>query len=106
MSEFYHCDGCGACCRSKLVDVYEIDMLREPRLASRVMPLREPGWDGELGYLNTISEAGCPFLDDESCCSIYPTRPTACVVFEPGGEECEQCRAEAGISRLEPVVES
>ena len=86
MSESYRCDGCGACCRSKLVDVYEVDVLRDSRIAQQMSPLREPGFDGEIGYLNCVSRGGCAFLDDESCCSIYPTRPTVCVLFEPGDE--------------------
>lgn len=106
MSEFYQCDGCGACCRSKLVDVYEVDTLRDPRIAEQMMPLREPGFDGEIGYLNCISNCGCTFLDDESCCSIYPTRPIACVAFEAGDEDCQQCRRDAGILPLEPIVDA
>ena len=45
----FECDGCGACGRSKLVEVYEEDLLREPQLGPRMMVLKEPGIDGEIG---------------------------------------------------------
>jgi len=106
MSESYRCDGCGACCRSKLVDVYEVDILREPRIAQQMMALREAGFDGEVGYLNCIGNGGCAFLNDENCCSIYPTRPSICVLYEPGDDDCQQCRRDAGIPPLKPDVEA
>jgi Fe-S-cluster containining protein len=102
MSEMYHCDSCGACCRSKLVDVYEVDILREPQVDQRMSPLREPGFDGEVGYLN-CGTGGCAFLDAESRCAIYPTRPVVCVAFMAGSDECQECRLAAGVPRLEPI---
>lgn len=101
-TEVYECDGCGACCRSKLVDIYEVDTLRNPRIAEQMNPLREPGFDGEVGYLNCVSNGGCVFLRDDNRCGIYTTRPSACVVYEAGSDDCQQCRLDAGIPLLEP----
>ena len=33
-------------------------------------------------------ESRCPKLDADGLCSIYPTRPLACVAYVPGGEAC------------------
>lgn len=106
MEPIYICDCCGACCRSKLVDVYEIDLRREPRINRSMSHLREPGMDGEIGYLNCISgDTGCGFLDGESRCEIYPTRPSVCVMFEAGSEDCQECRVLSGIPRLQPEAD-
>ena len=99
----YECDGCGACCRTKLVDVFDEDLLREPRLNEHMTKLREPGIDFEIGYLNCLRNGACPFLDDENRCSIYPTRPVACVVFPAGSEECQEARRTFDISPLLPT---
>lgn len=103
MSEHFVCDNCGACCRTKLVDLYELDLLREPQLTGVVQLLREPGLDGEVGYLNCLADGACPFLDEDSHCSIYPTRPSVCVLFEAGSDECQDARRVCGIPPLEPV---
>ncbi len=104
MSDRYECDGCGACCRTKMVDVYEVDLLREPRLGEEMQPLREPGWDGEVGYLSCLAGGGCPFLDGENRCVIYLTRPSVCVVFAPGDDECQEARQTLGIPVLDPAA--
>jgi len=103
MSETYECDGCGACCRTKLVDVFDEDLLREPQLGKQMHPLREPGLDGEIGYLNCLSNGACPFLDEENHCGIYPTRPVACVLFPAGSDDCQEARKTFGLSPLEPI---
>ncbi len=102
MNQTYVCDGCGACCRTKLVDVYEVDFLREPKLGSRMLPVKD-GFDGEVGFLNCLAEAGCPFLDGENHCSIYSTRPSVCVMFPAGGEDCQEARKSLGLPPLEPT---
>jgi len=104
MSATYPCDKCGACCRVKLVDLFEVDLLREPRLAEHALTLREPGFDGEVGYLDCLKRRACPFLDSDNRCGIYSTRPSVCVVFEAGSEECHEARRELGLPPLEPIV--
>jgi Fe-S-cluster containining protein len=102
MCEHYECDGCGECCRHKLVDVFEEDILREPRVDEQMSPLREPGLDGEIGYLNCGSGGKCFFLDGENRCGIYPTRPVVCVLFPAGSDACQEVRQAAGLPPLEP----
>ena len=102
MCEHYECDGCGECCRHKLVDVFEEDILREPRVGAQMSPLREPGLDGEIGYLNCGSGGKCFFLDGENRCGIYPTRPVVCVLFPAGSDACQEVRQAAGLPPLEP----
>lgn len=103
MNQTFECDGCGACCRTKLVDVYEVDLLREPRLGRHMLPVRD-GLDGEIGYLNCLAEQRCPFLDNENRCSVYLQRPTVCVLFPAGGEECQEARKSIGLPPLEPAA--
>ena len=105
MSKQYECDGCGECCRHKLVDVFEEDILREPKVGEQMSPLREPGLDGEIGYLNCGSGDKCFFLDSENRCGIYPTRPVVCVLFPAGSEPCQEVRRAAGLSPLEPKID-
>lgn len=105
MNVKYECDGCGECCRQKLVDVYEVDVLREPRVGARMSPLREPGLDDEIGYLNCGSGGKCFFLDDGNRCGIYPTRPSVCVYFAAGSDECQEVRHAAGLPLLEPIAD-
>ena len=102
MNAKYECDGCGACCRTKLVDVFEVDVLREPQVGERMHPLREPGWDGEIGYLDCLAEGACPFLHVENRCGIYPTRPDVCVLFPAGSDACQEARQLRGLPLLQP----
>lgn len=102
MEKTYECDDCGACCRAKLIDVFEEDILREPRVREEMSPLREPGLDGEIGYLNCTGAGACSFLSDQNRCTIYPTRPAVCVLFPAGGEQCQEVRQAAGLPPLEP----
>ncbi len=85
------------------VDVFEVDLLREPRIGEQAQPLRDPGLDGEVGYLNCLESGACPLLNGENCCGIYPTRPSVCVLFEAGSDECQEARRVFGIPALEPV---
>ena len=105
MCEHYECDGCGECCRHKLVDVFEEDILRQPIVGAQMSPLREPGLDGEIGYLNCGSGGKCFFLDGENRCGIYPTRPVVCVLFPAGSDACQEVRHVAGLPHLEPKTD-
>ena len=93
------CQKCGECCRHTFInDIYELDILREPKLATAVIgEIRdEPG--------RFMLESPCPFLQ-ENRCSIYLTRPNICVAHVPGTNECcpqydEEC---ADQVRQKPV---
>lgn len=87
------CQQCGSCCRgSLLVEAYYVDVLRHPALL-------EPGaW--MLDELEAEHEDRCIVLArDYPCrflrgthCSIYPTRPTACVFMQAGTTQCTDAR--------------
>lgn len=68
------CKKCGLCCRKLIIDdVYEVDLVREPRLKDFVEELtEEPG--------RFLLKTPCPFLINNQC-SIYPTRPDICVSY-------------------------
>lgn len=101
---------CGACCKGHLiVDVEELDILREPRLidadrhhkGKTVERILEDYQDG----MAVILAAGkpCAFLDAQARCTTYPTRPNCCVAFEAGSEECQYAREAEGLPPLAPV---
>lgn len=108
----YECDQCGACCRQLIVEADDLDLLREPRLIEA-----DPYYAGKpIGEALTILEEPgraltiacgsarpCRFLDDDSRCTIYPTRPNECVAMQAGDEQCQRAREMAELPRLEPV---
>lgn len=51
MPERYECDQCGACCRGLFVEVYQLDVDREPRVGQAMRPFRAgcAGLNGEIG---------------------------------------------------------
>ncbi len=77
------CRQCSHCCRTLILEILELDVVREPRLLKYAEPFKGLG---DSGYLLL---SPCPFLKDNKC-EIYPTRPTMCVAFEPGEERCMQ----------------
>ena len=107
----YECDCCGACCRGHLiVEADLLDLLRESRLASadphyRDTPVAEVlAFLDESGRCMVLAAARpCPFLDADSRCSIYPTRPNDCVAMPAGEDQCQMARQAAGLPPLLPV---
>jgi hypothetical protein len=105
MTESNLCEGCGAlCCRKLIIEIEHLDVLREPRLLPIVIPasgndFNENAWQNEY-ILAGGTTRPCKMLDGERC-SIYPSRPNACVAFQPGGRHCNELREEAGLT---PVV--
>lgn len=112
----YECDQCGACCKQLLVEVYDLDVLREPRLATADIG----SWTRDMLYAELMAEleqegkclliAGpgkpCQFLDDENRCGIYPTRPNVCVALPAGNDQCQQARKAAGLDPLQPIEDA
>ena len=84
------CKKCGGCCSRMIIEVYDFDVTREPRIKEHLKQ-----YQSDSDYAGAIVVNGdvalcnhpCPFLEDNAC-QIYPTRPTSCVAFEPGGEQC------------------
>lgn len=103
----FDCDNCGACCNSLIVEAHDYDVRREPRLYQIFKGDRQKLRDGEHCIILYDSETkACPFLvtegDDSSkrVCSIYETRPVACVMVEPGDAKCQQARRMKGLPLL------
>lgn len=113
------CLHCGACCRWLIVEVHPTDVMREPalmRLADPGTPIAvpqiaasgedytDPRWDGRC--LVTGCNHMCVFRRDGRC-SIYVTRPTACVCMPVGGDKCLEARHRdrLPIPSPEPVAE-
>ena len=101
------CAGCGLCCKSLIIEIDHVDVVREPRLLPVVVLLDGDGsveyeseWDKQY-RLACGSKHPCKLLDGDGKCSIYSTRPNACVMFEVGGEHCNELREEHGL----PVID-
>ena len=104
------CYRCGACCKHLLVEADLIDVLREPRL-----PEAQPHYCGraiddvleeledEFKVVLLNGAEGCAFLAADNSCSIYPTRPNACVAMAPGDDQCQESRNCEGLSPLKPI---
>jgi len=98
------CQRCAACCQHTVVEADFLDALREPRIAAEgvlldghgTVPPDEASW-----CLNPPIFEPCVFLKGGDC-TIYPTRPNACVAFEPGSDACCRARAAAGLLPLRP----
>lgn len=101
----FECDGCGACCRTFPVFAAGDDARREPRIAvegQRLVPWLETArWTYRLFPL-PFHETCC-FLDAESRCTIYPTRPDVCRDFAAGSEQCQEARARLALPALQPA---
>ena len=107
----YECDCCGACCQGHLlVEVFDIDVIREPHLASadRHRPTGRT-YDELMQYfeegkcLVIAGGSECKFLTETFKCAIHPTRPNVCVGMEAGDEQCQYAREQAGHAPLEPI---
>lgn len=108
----YECDRCGACCLGHLlVEADLVDLLREPRLLEA--DRHRSGWSFDRAAEDLEDEdrslliAGgtrCPFLGADNRCSIYPTRPAACVAMQAGEKQCQQVRHQAGLEPLQTLA--
>lgn len=98
----FDCDNCGACCRSLIVEAYDYDARREPKLYEIGNVDRQALRDGDRSIvLYDTDTRACPFLDGETnLCGIYATRPVACVMVEPGDAKCQQARKIRGLPML------
>jgi Fe-S-cluster containining protein len=100
------CDCCGACCSGALlVEAYELDGLREPRLLEADVGGWKPTIDDLADETRCVLLAGghpCQCLGADHRCSIYPTRPNVCVGMRAGDEQCQEARSQKGLPPLEP----
>lgn len=105
------CDKCGACCKGHLiVEVYDVDVQREPHLAAADICERTRGATYETLMANLQQDgrclviAGgqeCKFLRGNNTCAVYPTRPNACVAMQAGDEQCQEARQREGLPPLD-----
>jgi Fe-S-cluster containining protein len=104
----YACDHCGACCEGRLiVEADDLDILREARLI-RADPyhsgkpvaqvLHELRCKGKAVLI--AGPRPCLFLGDDQHCTIYPTRPAACVAMQAGDVQCQEARLASGLPPL------
>lgn len=103
----FECDQCGACCQALIVEAYEYDARREPRLYAIGNVDRQKMRDGEhCVMLYDVETKACPFLVPDKidvtkrACEIYQTRPVACVMVEAGDAKCQQARRMKGLPLL------
>ena len=110
MTSRYECDRCGACCQGTLiVEAYYLDVLREPRVLDADVCGRRPTMDelsDETRCIVLAANQACRFLSADGRCTIYPTRPNACVAMQAGDEQCQDARRQQGLPPLQPTVES
>lgn len=101
----YHCDQCGLCCCSMIIQADVVDVMREPRIQEKA-PISVNVGLPILGYTWVLNKKGrkeCVFLEDGNFCEIYETRPSTCVQFQAGSERCQEIRVKNGLEPLEPV---
>ncbi len=99
----FECDKCGACCESLIVEAYDYDARREPKLYEISNIPRESLREQERCIiLYDRQTRACPFLCGETKhCQIYDTRPVACVMVEPGDAKCQQARLKKNLPLLQ-----
>ena len=112
METKYECDQCGACCQGYLiVEVYGIDVMREPRLATADPGYQRTDESLELAHELEVNDhclviaAGprpCPLLGEDFTCAVYPSRPNVCVALEAGDDQCQYARQQARLPPLAP----
>lgn len=94
--DYFECDNCGACCKSLIVEAHDYDARREPKLYAIRNVDRQKLRSGQHCIILYDTETkACPFLvpdGSKHVCSIYETRPVACVMVEPGDAKCQQAR--------------
>lgn len=108
----YVCDECGACCKGHLiVEVEDLDIIREPRLIEadrhhqgKTVDQMLDDYGKGMAVIIAITKP-CPFLAADKC-SIYPTRPNCCVGLQAGDEQCQESRAAEGLPPLLPVSDA
>jgi Fe-S-cluster containining protein len=67
----YTCDKCGACCRTLLVEAYELDVLREPRLVA-----------ADPDYASLSIDQALETLQDEFHCVIITGPGRSCLFLQ------------------------
>jgi Fe-S-cluster containining protein len=92
------------------VEADSLDVLREPRIIEADRYHRGKSVAQVVDEIETEMKcvllscgSPCSFLGADNACTIYPTRPNACVGMQAGDEQCQDARAARGLPPLEPV---
>ena len=111
MVKLYECERCGSCCGGlgPIIEADIVDAARESRIpiaCERQNETMQP--ETWMWSLQRDNETPCRFLvrdseDGASLCSLYDTRPDACVCFAAGSKQCEKVREIANLKPLEPI---
>lgn len=97
----HECKQCGRCCKMMILEIWGLDIDREPKLAAHAT-LQIDTEDEPEAYRGYYLPSPCPMLTADNKCSIYATRPTMCVAFgkgesgcgDPDAERCKEMRGE------------
>lgn len=76
-----------------ILEIHGVDIDREPRLAEYATLLSDQEDEPEAYKIYRLPSP-CPLLTKDNKCSIYTTRPTACVAFGKGESMCGDPDAE------------
>ena len=105
--EQYECDNCGACCKTFPIFASAVDARREPRICREGQQLPEAqktqDWAYRLFPLPFVET--CCFLNTNSRCTIYATRPAVCRQFAAGSAQCQEARTRQGLPLLMAISE-
>lgn len=88
----FQCQQCGNCCKRMILEIWGLDVLREPKLVQYAKLCNGQEDECEAYKVWTLPTP-CPLLVDNKC-SIYETRPTMCVAFGYGESGCGDSDAE------------
>jgi len=97
------CKKCGGCCSGLILEIYEHDLIREPKLREFARLMDGDGNGGKIEFESDFDReyalpTPCPMLNEDNQCSIYPTRPYSCVAFNIGGKDQEKCDMVAKVN--------
>jgi Fe-S-cluster containining protein len=101
----FDCDNCGACCKTFPIFAANGDADREPRIRSETLKLANHIATPDYAYrlFPLPFHETCCFLDTDSRCTIYASRPDVCRRFAAGSEQCQEARRRVGLPPLIPT---
>jgi len=83
----FHClPGCGLCCKTYRIPLTSSDLSRlrrvvEPEACSSIAFENESERSGIAGFMENGKVEGCCYLDNNSSCSVYESRPLYCRTY-------------------------
>jgi uncharacterized protein len=102
----YVCNGCGLCCRDKVITLSPYDVIRIARAAKISTGAALARYTRRRGsLLRFLPDGRCAALDGP-CCTIHPGRPLACRLYPLGLERTPGADGAGHVERfvqLEPA---